>query len=151
MIIFESILTSFELSSIFQAAGAVAEISLSLKLNHRKQIQLSQNDETHCTYIFCSRFDAREKSLLSYATHYSNEAVFGQRATMRVNLEKGKAILGVEHLQVSINLIFLQVVITWLSNLALKNFFGLKCKSSICFILVGKIPDLQALSLPSLF
>ena len=49
---------------------------------------------------FLRRFDAREKSMLSYATHYSNEAVFGSRAQMRVNLDRGKAILVVDHLQV---------------------------------------------------
>ena len=38
--------------------------------------------------------------MLTYATHYSNEAIFGPRAQMRVNLDKGKAILVVEHLQV---------------------------------------------------
>ena len=54
----------------------------------------------HNRSCLISRFDAREKSMLSYATHYSNEAVFGQRAQMRVNLEIGKAILVVEHLQV---------------------------------------------------
>ena len=40
--------------------------------------------------------------MLTYATHYSNEAIFGPRAQMRVNLDKGKAILVVEHLQVRI-------------------------------------------------
>jgi hypothetical protein len=38
MIIFESILTTFEASFIFEAAGAVAKIDSSLILNHYKQI-----------------------------------------------------------------------------------------------------------------
>ncbi len=38
MIIFESTLTTFEASSIFEAAEAVAKIGSSLKSNHHKQI-----------------------------------------------------------------------------------------------------------------
>ncbi len=37
-IIFKSILTAFVVSIILDAAGAVAKISSSLKLNHHKQI-----------------------------------------------------------------------------------------------------------------
>jgi hypothetical protein len=38
MIIFESILTTFIVSIIFEAAEAVAKIGLSLKSNHHKQV-----------------------------------------------------------------------------------------------------------------
>ncbi len=38
IIIFESFLTTFELSVIFEAAGAVVKIGSSLRLNHRNQI-----------------------------------------------------------------------------------------------------------------
>jgi hypothetical protein len=41
MIIFESILTTFEPSSIFKAAGTVAKFGMSLKLNQHKQIELA--------------------------------------------------------------------------------------------------------------
>jgi hypothetical protein len=47
MIIFQSILTAFEASSIFEATGVVGKICLSLKLNHHGQIYLVQIDETH--------------------------------------------------------------------------------------------------------
>jgi hypothetical protein len=47
MIIFEWILTTFEASSIFEAAGVLMKIGLNLKLNH--QIQLAQIGETHCS------------------------------------------------------------------------------------------------------
>ena len=48
MIIFESILTTFEASVIFEAAGAVAKIYLSLKPDHQRQIYLAQISETLC-------------------------------------------------------------------------------------------------------
>ncbi len=41
MIIFDSILTPFEASFIFEAPGTGAKISSSLKLKHQKQIQLA--------------------------------------------------------------------------------------------------------------
>ncbi len=38
MIIFEFILTTFEASLVFKAAGALAKIGSSLKLNHHEEI-----------------------------------------------------------------------------------------------------------------
>jgi len=57
VIIFGSFVTAFDASSIFDAARAAVLIGSSLKLNHYKQIQLAQIDETHCRnskiiYIF---------------------------------------------------------------------------------------------------
>jgi len=49
MIIFGLILTSFELSSILEAAGAVLTIGSSLKSNHHWKIKLAQIRETLCT------------------------------------------------------------------------------------------------------
>ena len=40
MIIFESLVTTFEACGTLEAAGAVSNIGLSLKPNHRKQIKL---------------------------------------------------------------------------------------------------------------
>ena len=48
MIIFESILTTFEASTIFKAAGAVVEISSSLQNSNPNQVKLAQIGETHC-------------------------------------------------------------------------------------------------------
>jgi hypothetical protein len=42
MIIFQSVLSSFEASSIFEASGAVATIDLSQKLNHHKHANLAR-------------------------------------------------------------------------------------------------------------
>ena len=41
MIISESLLTTFEVSSVFKAVGAVAKIDLSLKSNLYKQVEPS--------------------------------------------------------------------------------------------------------------
>ena len=44
---FESFLTTFEASSIFEAVGAQAKIGLTLKPNHLNQIKLVQIPDTH--------------------------------------------------------------------------------------------------------
>ena len=49
MIIFESILSTFEASVIFEAAGAVLKISWSLQVTDCNQVKLAQIRETHCT------------------------------------------------------------------------------------------------------
>jgi hypothetical protein len=48
MIIFESILTTFKASSVFEAAGTLLKIGLRLKLNHHRQIWLAKISETQC-------------------------------------------------------------------------------------------------------
>ena len=48
MIIFESIMTTFEASTIFEAAGTVVEISLSLQITSCNQVKLAQILDTHC-------------------------------------------------------------------------------------------------------
>jgi len=48
MIIFGSILNTFESSSILEAAGAVFKIGLSPKSNHYQEIELAQIFETLC-------------------------------------------------------------------------------------------------------
>ena len=48
MIIFESILTTFEASAIFDAAGAVVEISSSLQITNCDQVKLVQILDTRC-------------------------------------------------------------------------------------------------------
>ena len=56
---FELILTTFEASIIFEAAGAVVEISLSPHNSNRNQVKLAQIRETHCsstTIIVASGF-----------------------------------------------------------------------------------------------
>ncbi len=42
MIIFESILTTFELNIVLKAAGEIVQIGLSLKSNHHEQILIAQ-------------------------------------------------------------------------------------------------------------
>jgi len=46
---FGSILTTFELSSFLEAAGAVLKIGSSLKSNHHQEIKLSQICEILCS------------------------------------------------------------------------------------------------------
>jgi len=48
LLIFELILTTFELSIFIEAAGAELKIGLSLKLNHHREIKLAQICETLC-------------------------------------------------------------------------------------------------------
>ena len=49
MIIFESILTTFEESNIFfEAAGAVMEIGKSLNITIFNQVKIVQSRDTHC-------------------------------------------------------------------------------------------------------
>ncbi len=43
MIIFVSILTTFDLSNVFEVAGAVVKIGSSLKPNHYEQLSLSKS------------------------------------------------------------------------------------------------------------
>ena len=50
MLIFESILTTFELSVILKAAGALLEIVSSLRISSRNQVKLAQIRETHCRF-----------------------------------------------------------------------------------------------------
>ena len=57
MIIFELILTTFEASIIFKAAGAVAKISSSLKPNHHMQFWLAQICETICSCAIVIDYD----------------------------------------------------------------------------------------------
>jgi hypothetical protein len=55
MIIFQSLLTILEASSIiFEAAGAIVEIDLSLKSNHYDKIHRGQIRESHCTLFECN-------------------------------------------------------------------------------------------------
>ena len=61
MIIFELILTTFEASIIFEAAGAVVEISSSLQNLNRNQVKLAQIRETHCRKIRSGLFIKKSK------------------------------------------------------------------------------------------
>ena len=56
MIILESILTTFEVSTIFEAAEAVVEISLSLQITNCNQVKLARILDMHCTKVFCAAF-----------------------------------------------------------------------------------------------
>ena len=51
MIIFELIMTIFEASTIFEAAGAVVKISLSLRIKNCIQVKIAQILDTHCNMI----------------------------------------------------------------------------------------------------
>lgn len=59
----------------------------------------SENNSSKC--IVCSRFDARDKSLLTYASHFS--PIYGQRASMRLpnglTSSKNVAVLVLSHLR----------------------------------------------------
>ena len=48
MTFFESILATFEVSVIFEAAGAVAKIGSSLRITNSNQVKLAQIRDTHC-------------------------------------------------------------------------------------------------------
>ena len=52
MIILKSILTTFEASIIFEAAGAVVEISLSLQITNFNQVKLAQIFDMHCSMMW---------------------------------------------------------------------------------------------------
>ena len=54
MVIFESVLTTFEAASFFKAAGAVLKIGLSLKSNYHYEFQLVQIRDTHCMRFLAS-------------------------------------------------------------------------------------------------
>jgi hypothetical protein len=53
MIIFKSILTTFKMSSLFEASGAVSKIGLSLKPNHQKQIYTVSTNGAQNASILC--------------------------------------------------------------------------------------------------
>ena len=65
MTIFESLLTTFEASTIFEAAGAVVEISSSLQSLSHNEVKLAQIRETHCTnrIVFAVTFVLQLRSL----------------------------------------------------------------------------------------
>ena len=60
MIIFESIFTTFEASTIFEATWAVGEISSSLQITNCNQVNLGQILDTHCSNKFDKEKDKVE-------------------------------------------------------------------------------------------
>ena len=71
MIILESILTTDKASTIFEAAGAVMEISSSLRFTNCNQVKLAQIHDTYCRRILNAiQRKCRVKHFLSLAARW---------------------------------------------------------------------------------
>jgi hypothetical protein len=74
MVIFESLLTSFETSLIFWGSWGGGENLLEPKFNHHQHIKLAQIRKTHCSALLIAR---QHTSLLREIHHYSRVAKKG--------------------------------------------------------------------------